>query len=134
MDLLCTRPLRPVPAGTVLAAMAALWLAPVALGLAGLLAFWAIGRFLGEGGLLLWLGASALTFSPLFSWAGWLAALPAVWAALRAGWFGWASAALIGALAGAIGGALADTDAGLPFGIAALLALRGVLGRMLPLR
>ena len=31
-------------------------------------------------------------------------------------------------------GALADTEAALPFGIAALLVLRAVLGRILPLR
>lgn len=133
MGLLRSAPLRPVPKGTVLAATAALWIAPVPLGCLGLVAFLALGRLLGESGLLLWLGASALAFSPLFSWAGWLAALPPVWAALRTGWFGWGIATLIGAIAGAIGGAVADSDIGLPFGIAALLALRAVLGRMLPL-
>ncbi len=86
-----------------------------------------------EFGLLIWFSATALTFSPLFSWIGWLIALPPVTLALRLGWLGWVEALLIGAAAGAIAGSLAEIEAALPFGVGALLVLRAVLGRLLPI-
>ena len=134
MDVLRSAPLAPVPWWQLLGAMGALWLAPVALGLAGLGAFAALGRVLqAETGYALWFGATALALSPAFSWIGWLIALPAVALALSRGWFGWLTAALIGAIAGSVAGAIAETTIALPFGLLALLALRGVLGRFLPL-
>jgi glucose-6-phosphate-specific signal transduction histidine kinase len=72
-----------------------------------------------------------LVLSPLFSWIGWLIALPPVWLALRFGWFGWLSAAAIGAAAGGVAGEIAGTALALPFGLVALVALRAVLGRQL---
>lgn len=75
-----------------------------------------------------------LVFSPLFSWLGWLLATPLIWFLLRDGWFGWASAALIGLLVGAVAGGFIDTSAGMPFGAVALIALRVLLGRKLALQ
>ena len=133
MAVLRSQPLNPVPLQPLLLSVVGLWMAPVAVGLVGLLMAVLTGRTWAEFGLGVWFFANALTFSPLFSWVGWLIALPAVWAALRHGWFGWGGAALIGAAAGAIAGSLVDTEIALPFGIAALILLRAVLGRLLPL-
>lgn len=133
MALLRSQPQVPLRWPPLLVSVAALWLAPIAVGLLGLAMYFAFGRIWADLGLGVWFVANALTLSPLFSWLGWLIALPMIWAALRHGWFGWASAALIGAAAGAAAGKLADTELALPFGILAILALRFVLGRLLPL-
>lgn len=133
MGLLRSPPQVPVPWTKLLLAMAALWLAPVLLGLIGLMLFLIIGKTWADFGLGVWFTANALVFSPLFSWIGWLIALPPVALALRQGWFGWASAALIGAAAGFVAGQIAQSAIALPFGVAALLALRAVLGRRLTL-
>jgi len=110
-----------------------LWIAPVGLGLIGLALAVPAGRLWAESSLELWFIASALIFSPLYSWIGWLIALPSVMLALWQGWFGWATALLIGAGSGLVAGTLADTEISLPFGIVALLVLRAVLGRIMPL-
>lgn len=111
-----------------------LWLLPMALGLAGLVLTLSVNRLAGaEAALAPWAISYALLFSPAFSWVGWLLALPPVALALWRGWFGWVSAGLIGAGAGALAGALMDTELAPPFAIASLLALRAVLGRLLPL-
>lgn len=129
MALLRSLAQNPVPWRILLPGMAALWIAPALVGVFGLAVFALIGEGWADLGLGLWFYANALIYSPLFSWIGWLIALPMVWAALRFGWFGWASAAAIGAAAGLIAGQMAQTELALPFGLAALLALRGVLGR-----
>lgn len=126
-------PLNPVPLRPLLLVVAALWAAPVLVGFAGLAMFSVIGKTWGEFGLGVWFVANALAFSPLFSWVGWLIALPAVWGALRLGGFGWLTAALIGAAAGFVAGEITQTEIALPFGIGAVVALRAVLGRVLPL-
>jgi hypothetical protein len=126
-------PQRPLPWRALLASAAALWLAPVLPGLLGLGLFLALGQALGEAALALWAASMALCLSPLFSWIGWLIALPAVALALRAGWFGWAGALAIGAGAGFLAGEAAQSDLGLPFGLVAILALRALLGRRLAL-
>jgi hypothetical protein len=133
MGLLRSAPLHPVPLPPLLLAVAALWAAPVLIGLFGLAMYMVIGRTWADLGLGVWFAANALTFSPLFSWIGWLLALPPVWAALRLGWFGWLPALAIGAAAGAIAGEMAQTEIALPFGIVALVMLRAVLGRVFPL-
>jgi hypothetical protein len=110
------------------------WLLPMALGLAGLLLTFAVNRLAGaEAALVPWAISYALLFSPAFSWTGWLLALPPVALALWRGWFGWGSAGLIGAGAGALAGAMVDTELALPFAIVSLLALRALMGRLLPL-
>lgn len=138
MGLLTSHPQHPLAWGKVVSAAALLWLAPVALGLAGMLLSMAVNRLSdGQSGAdaLLWLGflSYALLLSPAFSWIGWLLALPLVALALNRGWFGWGTAAAIGAVAGAIAGAAIDSEIALAFGIVALLALRALLGRMLPI-
>ncbi len=134
MALLTSRPQRPLPLSQLVLAMAALWLAPVGIGLLGLALTYGFGWLItSEAALGLWLSAYALLMSPLFSWIGWLIALPAVMLVLHRGWFGWASAALVGIAAGASAGALAETAIALPFGLVAILALRAVLGRLVPL-
>jgi len=138
LALLTSHPQRPLPWARLLGSVAALWVAPVALGLAGLMLFIAANRLLdGQGGadivLGLWFFSYALVLSPVFSWVGWLIALPPVALAVHRGWFGWGAAALIGAAAGSIAGAAVETEIALPFGVLALLALRALLGRVLPL-
>lgn len=133
MALIRSTPLIPLPWPPLLLAVAGLWIAPVLVGVFGLAMFMLIGKTYGEMGLGIWFVANALTFSPLFSWVGWLIALPLVALALRGGWFGWATAAALGALAGMAAGALVDSELAPPFGVAALLVLRLVLGRVLPL-
>ena len=138
MALVASRPLDPLPWRQLLAATGVLWLAPMALGLCGLAIFMAFSRGLGdqmygELALSLWAISYALLLSPAFSWVGWVIALPAVAFALGRGWFGWGPAALIGITAGTVAGAVVESDLALPFAILALLALRAVLGRVLPL-
>ena len=134
MVVLLSQPQSPFPWPHLLLSAGALWVAPVALGLGGLALGAAMGRMIGgEPALVLWFHAYALLLSPLFSWVGWLIALPPVASALHGGWFGWASAAVIGAASGAVAGALTETELALPFGLVAILALRAVLGRLLPL-
>lgn len=106
-----------------------LWLAPGAIG-AGLLALADPGA--GEGGYRLWQIASTLGISPLFSWAGWLVALPLAALALHRGWFGWLPAALIGAFSGWLVGLFAGAELAGAFGMVAVLALRGLLGFTVP--
>ncbi|QYZ70785.1 hypothetical protein [Neotabrizicola shimadae] len=106
-----------------------LWLAPGAVG-AALFALADPGA--GEGGYRLWQIASALGVSPLFSWAGWLMALPLTALALHVGWFGWLPAALIGAFAGWLIGLYAAADYAGAFGMVMLLALRAILGATAP--
>lgn len=134
MGLLRSAAQRPLPLGTLVLWTAVLWLAPLLVGLIGLGMFMAIGKTWADAGLGVWFVANALFFSPLFSWIGWLIALPMVALALQRGWFGWGPAAGIGAAAGAMAGAVADTEIALPFGLIAVLILRAVLGRALPLR
>lgn len=134
MNLIRSQPQTSLAIGAVLLSCFLLWIAPVGLGLVGLALAVPIGRLWAEPGLELWFIASALIFSPLYSWIGWLIALPPVMLALWQGWFGWAAALLIGAGSGLLAGALADTEIALPFGILALLVLRAVLGRIMPLR
>ena len=134
MNFFRTHPQTPLPVASVLFSCFLLWIAPVGLGLTGLVLAVAVGRLWAEPALVLWFVASGLIFSPLYSWIGWLVALPPVMLALLQGWFGWAVAIAIGAGSGLAAGALADTEAALPFGIAALLVLRAVLGWTLPLR
>lgn len=133
MNMFRTHPQTPLPIASVLFSCFLLWIAPVGLGLIGFLLAIAVGRLWAEPALVLWFVASGLIFSPLYSWIGWLIALTPVLLALRLGWFGWTVAVAIGAGSGLAAGALADTEAALPFGIAALLVLRAVLGRILPL-
>jgi len=134
MNLFRSQPQAPLAPGPVLLSCVLLWIAPVGLGLIGLALAVPAGRFWAEPGLQLWFIASALIFSPIYSWIGWLIALPSVMLALWQGWFGWATALLIGAGSGLVAGTLADTEISLPFGMVALLVLRAVLGRIMPLR
>ena len=133
MSFMRTAPQVPVPWPALIGSVLVLWVLPVALGLAGLGLFVLVGGISTEAGLAMWFAANAVMMSPLFSWAGWLIALPPVALALWSGWFGWMAAALIGMVAGSVVGALAETEIALPFGLVSLLALRGVLGRLLPL-
>jgi hypothetical protein len=133
MGFFRSQPQQPVPWRLLLLSVLVLWIAPIGVGLVGLLIFFLISTVSAEFGLLIWFSATALTFSPLFSWIGWLIALPPVALALRLGWFGWVEALLIGAAAGAVAGGLAEIEAALPFGMGALLVLRAVLGRLLPI-
>ncbi len=131
MALIRSAPLSPVPWRVLLLWVGVLWLAPVLAGIAGLAMFALVGTTLGDLGLGLWFFANALAFSPLFSWVGWLIALPPVWLALRFGGFGWLSAAAIGAAAGAVAAEVVQTALALHFGLGALVVLRAVLGRQL---
>jgi hypothetical protein len=125
----------PVPWLCLLGIVGALWIAPLPVGVAGM-AMSGLSEQLNED-IATFVGflALILVFSPLFSWVGWLIALPMVGLALARGRFGWLSAAAIGALAGAVAAVLVDLVAVLvlPFGTLALLALRAVLGRLRPL-
>jgi hypothetical protein len=134
MNFIRSKPQEPLPMKGILLAFFFVWIAPVGLGLAVLVLAMPIGRLSADLGLGLWFLASLFVFSPLYSWIGWLIALPSVLLALRQGWFGWGVAFLIGGASGLIAGALAETEVALPFGMAALLTLRAVLGRILPLR
>lgn len=133
MGLFASQPQTPLPWVKLALSIVALWIAPVLVGAVGLLMYNVIGKTWADFGLGVWFFANALFWSPLFSWIGWLIALPPVALALRYGWFGWATAALIGAAAGFLAGEAAQSEIALPFGIIAILALRLVLGRALPL-
>jgi hypothetical protein len=136
--LLTSRPQRPLPWGRLLATMGGLWIAPVGAGGVVFLMSMPLTLLADHqpySGLAVGLGlvGLGLILSPAFAWIGWLLAVPLVVLAVLRGWFGWGSALLIGAAAGAVAGDLAGTDLALPFGILALLVLRAILGRLLPL-
>ena len=133
-----SRHLRSAPGGLALVGLprllgtaVALWILPAVIG-AVLLQIVDTGS--GDMSFRAWAFASALGLSPLFSWAGWLVGLPLVALALRAGWFGWLPAALIGAFAGWLVGQAAGVEAGGPgiFGLVVMVALRALLGRAVP--
>ena len=133
MALFGSQPQRPLPWRALGFAVVALWLAPMALGLAGLLLFAMLSQPAPEIALGLWFGSYALLLSPVFSWIGWLIALPAIATALWRGWFGWITALAVGAGAGGLAGAVVESALSLPFGMIALGALRAGLGRQVPL-
>ncbi|RUS58565.1 hypothetical protein EGN72_16635 [Pseudorhodobacter sp. E13] len=134
MRLFRSAPQDPVPKTLFFGGIAALWAAPLLLGwLFSALAPMAKPFLSSEAQLYLYGWTYLLFFSPLFSWVGWLVAAPLLWVMLRHGWFGWASAAALGAAAGAIAGALTSSAAALPFGLVALLCLRALLGWQLRL-
>lgn len=133
ISLLTSPPQSPFPWARVMLAIAGVWLAPVVLGVLGLAVFASLDESVGDPGLALWFFSYALLLSPVFSLIGWAIALPALWLALSRGWFGWLPALAIGAAAGLLAQGVVDSELALPFGIAALLALRLVLGRILPL-
>jgi hypothetical protein len=132
LKLLRSAPQRPVPKSVLFGSMAVLWGAPCVMG-------WMLAAVLmasksvvpAEVQLTLFGMVYLLVFSPLFSWVGWLLALPLIWFLLRDGWFGWVCAALIGLVVGTVAGGLVDSSAALPFGVVALLGLRALLGRKL---
>lgn len=128
-------PQKPVPKGLLFSSMAAIWGAPCVLGWM-LAAVVLMGKTIlpAEVQLGLYGLVYLLIFSPVFSWIGWLLALPLIWFLLRDGWFGWVSAGAVGLVCGAVAGSLIGTSAALPFGFLALLALRAALGWKLPLR
>lgn len=129
-----TAPQRPVPRSVLFGSMAALWGAPCVLGwMLAAVVLTTSSLVTPEVQLSLYGFVYVLIFSPVFSWIGWVLALPVIWYLLRDGWFGWLSAALAGAVMGAIAGGFIDSSAALPFGLVALVALRAVLGWKLPL-
>lgn len=129
--LLTSPPLDPVPWRGIVLGIAGLWLGPVAFGALGLMGFALLGENSGDPGLALWFFSYSLLLSPFFSWVGWIIALPAIWLALRRGWFGWLPAFGIGAAAGALAQGLVQSAFALPFGAIAVVLLRAVLGRTL---
>ena len=134
IGLLRSAPQRPLPKSVLFGSMAALWGAPCVLGWMLAAVVLATKSLVApEVQLALYGIVYLLIFSPVFSWIGWLLALPLVWFLLRDGWFGWVSAALVGILVGTIAGSLIDTNAAAPFGALAMLILRAVLGWKLPL-
>ncbi|WP_050523241.1 hypothetical protein [Pseudorhodobacter wandonensis] len=135
MTLLRSAAQRPVPKSVLFGSIAFAWGAPCVLGwiLAALLIA-GKGLVPAEIQLPLYGLVYLLVFSPLFSWVGWLLALPLVWLLLRDGWFGWLSAGLVGLVAGAVAGGLIGSPVALPFGGMAVLALRAILGSRLALR
>lgn len=136
MALFTSHPQQPLPWGKIVQAIGLLWLAPVVVGLIGLALFMVIirlGTGAGDSAMVLWTVSYALMFSPLFSWIGWALALLPVMVAVSRGWFGWGSAALIGLAAGLVAGAVVDSEIASAFGFIALVALRGLMGRMLPI-
>ncbi|WP_323007960.1 hypothetical protein [Pseudorhodobacter sp.] len=134
ISLFQSAPQRPVPKAALFGSMAALWGAPCVLGWMLAAALMATkGIVPNEAQLYLYGLVYLLVFSPVFSWVGWLLASPLIWFLLRDGWFGWASAALVGLVVGAVAGSLIGTSAAMPFGLFALLGLRAALGWTLPL-
>ena len=129
-----TYPLMPVPKAALFGSIGVVWGAPCAAGWMLAAVVMATKSFVPAAVQLNAYGlVYILIFSPVFSWIGWLLAAPLIWFMLRDGWFGWASAALVGLVVGAIASGLIGTAAALPFGIIALLALRWLLGHKLML-
>ncbi|MBD3763532.1 MAG: hypothetical protein IE927_02040 [Rhodobacterales bacterium] len=114
--------------GGLLLAGATLWLAPVAAGLVLLAVFALVGDWAGVTGLALWAAGMALVLSPVFSWIGWLIALPATALLLRQGWFGWLPAAALGAVAGLLAAEVAQSELAPWFGLVSVTGLRDLLG------
>lgn len=131
-----SRHLRSAPGGLVIVGSlrlvgtaVVLWILP---GVIGAILLALIDTGAGGTAFRAWAFASALGLSPMFSWAGWLVALPLVALALHWGWFGWLPAALVGAFSGWLVGFVAGTELAGAFGMVAVLAMRGLLGFTVP--
>ena len=132
--LLQSTPQTPVPLAPLLTGIAVLWAAPLLSGLFLMALVKLLATALpAEVQLQTYVIAMALFFSPFFSWTGWLLALPLGWVLLRSGWFGWLPAAAAGLVSGSVAGSLTDSAVAPLFGLIALLLLRLLLGRSLPL-
>lgn len=112
--------------GPLVILAAVLWIAPGLVG--GLLL--ALSRLViaGVGPLGdLWAIAAILTLSPMFSWMGWVLALPAAWWLSRKGWFGWLPAAATGYVSGLLAGQVMGGEVAPWFGLVSLILLRALL-------
>lgn len=80
--------------------------------------------------LVIWVIAMALVLSPLQTVAGMILAMPIAAVLIRAGWFGWVPAAVLGLAIGGLTGAMIKFEPGAAFGLCVTLILRAVLGRL----
>lgn len=80
--------------------------------------------------LVIWVIAMALILSPLQTVAGMILALPLAAVLIRAGWFGWVPASLLGLSIGGLMGTMIKFEPGAAFGLCVTLILRAVLGRL----
>lgn len=80
--------------------------------------------------LVIWVIAMALILSPLQTVAGMILALPLAAVLIRAGWFGWVPASLLGLSIGGLIGTMIKFEPGAAFGLCVTLILRAVLGRL----
>ena len=112
-------------------ALALVWLAPAAFGAVSLAVQWLIGSR-DWGGLArpFWLGSLLLALSPAISWLALVLAAPVSVRLLRTGWFGYGSCLVLGLALGALTAYLTRQPVGIGFGVAQLLALRAILGRL----
>jgi len=83
--------------------------------------------------LLFWMIATVMLFSPLYSWVGFVLAVPAIRALQRRGRFGWGQTVLLAAGISVMLAALLDLPAALWFGVPLLLVMRLYLRQIFPL-
>lgn len=134
MSLFLSLPHEKTPVKDLLYATVAALVIPAALGAAMLALFNIGGRvFSNEFALSLWIGGMTLLLSPFLAIAGMILAFPVASYLIRLGWFGWASAAVTGLAIGGVLSGLMEVDLAAPFGMASLLILRAVLGRLRPM-
>ena len=97
-------------------------------------AFHVAGNFLSsEFALSLWIGGTVLLLSPFLAVSGMILAVPIVSYLIRLGWFGWIPTGLVGLAIGALLSLMMEYEMAAPFGMASLVILRAVIGRLRPM-
>lgn len=134
MSLVFSLPHEKTPFKDLLYAAVAALVIPAALGAAMLAVFNVAGNvFSEEFALSLWIGGTVLLLSPFLAVSGMILAVPVASYLIRLGWFGWIPAGLVGLAIGALLSGILEYSLAAPFGLASLLILRAVLGRLRPM-
>ncbi|WP_435258423.1 hypothetical protein ACSBLW_01160 [Thioclava sp. FR2] len=134
MSLVFFLPHEKIPFKDLFYAAVAALVIPAALGAAMLGVFNVAGNvFSEEFALSLWIGGTVLLLSPFLAVSGMILAVPVASYLIRLGWFGWIPAGLVGLAIGTLLPGMLEYNLAAPFGLASLLILRAVLGRLRPM-
>lgn len=106
---------------------------PMVLGLAGMVGTALLDGLGASRQMEIWVVATVLLFSPLYSWIGFALAVPAIRALQRHGRFGWGQTVLLAAGISAMLAAALGLPAALWFGVPLLLVMRLYLRQIFPL-
>lgn len=106
---------------------------PMVLGLGGMVGSALLDGLGAPRQMEIWVVATVLLFSPLYSWIGFALAVPAIRALQRRGRYGWGQTVLLAAGISVMLAVAMDLPAALWFGVPLLLVMRLYLRQIFPL-